>query len=100
MYVPVMLVLGQLSTHVVRDLLVCICFGRSLHYAALLLTSFDCLSFMNMCSGSLHGGDCVAPYNHTTTIRESSLSTPLRELRTSQSTESYSGSITEQRSTV
>src|SRR3954469_5790152 len=58
MYVPAMLVLGQLSTDVVRDLLVCIWFGRSLHCVVLLLTSFDCLSFMNMGSGSLHSGDC------------------------------------------
>src|SRR5436190_18579930 len=58
MYVPTMLVLGQLSTDVVRDLLLCICFGRSLHCAVLLLTSFDCLSFLNMGSGSLHGSDC------------------------------------------
>src|SRR3954469_15760982 len=58
MYVPAMLVLGQLSTDVVRDLLVCICIGRSLHCAVLLLTSFDCLSFMNMGSGWLHSGDC------------------------------------------
>src|SRR3954466_15198782 len=53
-----MLVLGRLSTDVVRDLLACICSGRSLHCAVLLLTSFDCLSFMNMGSGSLHSGDC------------------------------------------
>src|SRR3954467_4381502 len=53
-----MLVLGRLSTDVVRDLLACICFGRSLHCAVLLLTSFDCLSFMNMCSGLSHSADC------------------------------------------
>src|SRR5256886_11697068 len=47
MYMPAMLVLGQLSTDVVKDLLACICFGRSLHCAVLLLTNFDCLSFMN-----------------------------------------------------
>src|SRR3954470_14488724 len=58
MYMPARLVLGRLSTDVVRDLLACICFSRSLHCAVLLLTSFDCLSFMNMYSGSLHGGDC------------------------------------------
>src|SRR4051812_23426022 len=58
MYVPAMLVFGQLSTDVVRDLVVCICFGRSLHCAVLLLTSFDCLSVMNTCSGSLHSSDC------------------------------------------
>ena len=58
MYVPVMLVLEQLSTDVVRDLLACICFGRSLHCAVLLLTSFDCLSFTNKYYGSLHGGGC------------------------------------------
>src|SRR3954466_14600230 len=57
-----MLVLGRLSTDVVRDLLACICSGRSSHCAVLLLTSFDCLSFMNMCSGSLHSGDCPLPY--------------------------------------
>src|SRR5436189_5059036 len=54
-------VLGRLSTDVVRDLLACICFGRSLHCAVLLLTSFDCLSFMNMCSGSLHSVDRPLP---------------------------------------
>src|SRR5436190_23484735 len=53
-----MLVLGQLFTDVVRDLLACICFVKSLHCTVLLLTSFDCLSFMNMYSGSLYGGDC------------------------------------------
>src|SRR5436190_20259557 len=58
MYMPAMLVLGQLSTNVVRDLLACIRFGRSLHCAVLLLTSFDCLLFMNMGSGLLHSGDC------------------------------------------
>src|SRR3954462_1540499 len=57
MYVPAKLVLGQLSTDVVRDLLVCICFGRSLHCAVLLLTSFDCLSFMNMYLGSFQHCD-------------------------------------------
>src|SRR4051812_7462641 len=61
MYVPAMLVLGQLSTDIVRDLLACICFGRSLHCAVLLLTSFDCLSFMNMCSGLLPSDDCQLP---------------------------------------
>src|SRR5436189_2926072 len=54
-----MLVLEQLSTDVVRDLLACICFGRSLRRAVLLLASFDCLSFMNMCSGLLHSGGCL-----------------------------------------
>ena len=55
---PVMLVPGQLSTDVVRDLLACICFVKSLHCAVLLSTSFDCLSSMNMYSDSLHGGGC------------------------------------------
>src|SRR5436190_6350529 len=53
-----MLVLGRLSTDVVKDLLACICFVKSMHCAVLLSTSFDCLSFMNMYSGSLHGGGC------------------------------------------
>ena len=47
---------------------VSICFGRSLHCAVLLLTSFDCLSFMNMCPDSLHGGGC-----QLSSLRESAL---------------------------
>src|SRR3954467_13642163 len=53
-----MLVLGLLSTDVVKDLLACIYFVKSLHCIVLLPTSFDCLSFMNMYSGLLHSGDC------------------------------------------
>src|SRR3954464_12299582 len=68
MYMPAMLVLGRLSIDVVKDLLACICFVKSLHYAVLLLTSFDCLSFMNMYSGSLHGGGCPL-----SSLRESAL---------------------------
>ena len=63
-----MLVLGRLSTDVVKDLLACIYFVKSLHCAVLLLTSFDCLSFMNMYSGSLHGGGC-----QLSSLRESAL---------------------------
>ena len=58
MYMSAMLVLERLSTDVVKDLLACICIGGSLHCAVLLLTSFDCLSFMNMYPGLLHGGGC------------------------------------------
>src|SRR3954469_9568064 len=58
MYIFAMLVLGQLSIDVVRYLQFSIYSGRSLLCAVLLLTSFDCLSFMNMCSGLRHSIDC------------------------------------------